>query len=394
MKITIDEKTCTGCRACEQMCPVHAINMYENNEGFIYPQINQDICVGCGLCIKKCPSNTDVRSEGKLQQPLAYAARLKNREMLLSSTSGGFFVALAEEILSSGGSVFGVTMDENYNVFHKSINTATELYMLQGSKYVASDTNESYIRTQEMLIKGKRVLYSGLPCQIAGLKSFLQRDYPNLVTVDVVCHGVPSHKLFRTYVDSLRSGHGNMIKDYRFRDKSKYGWGVHWSYSKNGRRKYGGLYDDPYISVFIDAKANRESCYCCKYIGVDTRPGDFTLADYWGVERVHPGFASRDGVSAIICHTEKAKMWCDKALQRCFHIETDVESIKKYNPSLVRSAKRPEDRDSAYSGIDSMTPEEFVRCRMKRSPQKVLKTKIKLLMPYGVRAFVKRCTKH
>lgn len=388
-RVEISE-SCTGCGVCEYICPVKAITMVENDEGFYFPVVSVEKCVKCGLCNKICPQENSVTIKDKNRLYKAYASQIKDRSVLTGSTSGGFFSALAIEVIKSGGVVFGVTMNESQHAEFCEIRNIDELRKIQGSKYVLCSSKDIYMNVYERLEEGKIVLFSGCPCQVAALRAYLQKDYQNLLTVDVICHGAPSQKLFDVYIKALSEQKKARVSNFKFRDKSKYGWGVYWSYSIKNRTKRGGMHDNPYISTFIDGSANRECCYNCKYIGVENRMGDFTLGDYWGVDRVHPEFASRDGVSAVLLNTDRAEEWFKKAVKHCRYIESDIKKISKYNPSLVKSVKRPTKRDTIYKGINEKSASDYINHNLRVPFKRILKTKARLVMPYRVRVIIKR----
>lgn len=392
MQNEICEK-CAGCRACEMACPANAIEMVEDVEGFRFPHIIEEKCISCNICKKICPQNSRLSVKGQLNTHTAYAAQFNNDEILMTSSSGAFFAALALEVLEGGGVVFGVEMNQDYHAVHTIIENKRELYRIRSSKYVASDPLTSFKLAKEKLDTGKVVLFSGCPCQIAGLKAYLRKPYENLVTVDIVCHGTPSQKLFDVYRTGMEEKFGAPIEKYQSRDKEKYGWGVYWSYILNGKKKYGGLHDDPYCSTFIDHSANRECCYQCRYVGIENRSGDITLGDYWGVDVIHPEMASNKGVSAVISNTAKGQEWVEKALRYCRYVESTVENIARYNPSLVKAAERPAYRDLIYKGIDEKNPAQFLDENLHIPVKKIVKTKIRLMIPYKARVFIKKLKK-
>ena len=217
---------CTGCRTCEQLCAHKAIQMVEDNEGFITASINQELCVDCGLCQKRCPQNTPVE---KSSAKKVLAIRLKDDEMLYRSASGGAFAGIAKAWIEEGGVVVGVVYDNKWNAHHTCATTMEELLQTQSSKYVQADTRQTYSEVKKLLQEGKRVLFSGTGCQIGGLKAFLHKDYDNLLTMDLICHGVASPLLFKKYIEWLGEKSGSPILEYDFRDK-KGGWGLGYKY--------------------------------------------------------------------------------------------------------------------------------------------------------------------
>lgn len=213
---------CTGCRACEQLCTKKAIRMVADKEGFLTATIDRNLCVDCGLCAKRCPQN---RKDLLHEKPLAtWAVRLKDKATLFRSASGGAFAGLAAFVISQRGAVFGVKYDEEMRAVHAKAETWEELQPLLSSKYVQSDTGNTFAEVRRLLNEGRLVLYSGTGCQIAALRSFLGKDYDNLMLVDLICHGVPSPLLFSRYLEFLRKKHGTNIDEYDFRDKCG-GWG-------------------------------------------------------------------------------------------------------------------------------------------------------------------------
>ena len=219
---------CTGCRMCEQICPRHCISMVQDNEGFLVPNINQGKCVNCGLCAKKCPQNRTEELVFDVKQTLA--ARLKDDKTLYMSASGGAFAGIATAAIKNGWVVFGAAYDENMIVKHVKATSIDELLPLLNSKYVQCNTGDSFSEVKRLLNEGKKVLYSGTPCQISGLRSFIGKSSPNLLLVDVICHGVSSPLLFSKYLELLKQKHdGADITEFAFRDK-RGGWGLGYKY--------------------------------------------------------------------------------------------------------------------------------------------------------------------
>ena len=377
-------KSCCGCSGCEQICPKNCISMKPDSEGFLYPEVDESICIECGICIKHCPILTDV---SRCNIPKVYAAKYKDRGSTFKSTSGGLFIPIAKSVLSMGGVVFGCAYDENLVAKHIKVETEDELYRLQSSKYVQSDTREIYKQVKTELENGKEVLFSGTGCQAAGLRSFLGKDYGNLLITDIVCHGVPSPKLFKNYIDYMGKKLGGTLTSYNFRSKEKRGWDLYYK-AENGQKSksdYGFFY--PYHRAFLYCKTYRESCYECKFANKN-RVSDITLADYWGIQKFHPEFFDENGVSLVLVNTEKGKKYLEKIKDKLEIIESDYNKASVMNANLVHPSKRPSCRDSIYDGFDCGNFETYAKTKLafKINP----KTKIKKMIPLGVKRFLRK----
>ena len=342
--ILFDEKTkCCACGACKNICPKGAIAMKEDEYGFLYPQIDEKKCVQCGICKKVCAyQNGQVKNT-----PIkCYAAVNKNKVELMKSASGGIFVAVATSVLKEGGVVFGAALDfedGHAHPHHIAVREISQLYRLQGSKYVQSAIENTYEEAKEELNLGKKVLFSGTPCQIAGLYGYLRREYENLFTVDVICHGVPSAKMFDDFLQNETNKRNvKKIKEYIFRDKKR-GWGMNGKIRfelKNGSEKtvYIPARLTSYNTFFLDGFNYRENCYSCKYAN-SKRPGDITLGDYWGIQVVHPEVESANGVSAVIVNSEKGQEAIRLILDKVDHGNSTFAEIAENNPALVGSVQ-------------------------------------------------------
>lgn len=308
-----DKKVCCNCNACTQICPKDAISSKTDGEGFVYPQIDPAKCIDCGLCQKVCA----YQHIDEANSPLSvYAASSNDKDQILRSASGGIFAALASYILEQGGTVYGAAMkrsDDEFKILHIGITSIDELPRLQGSKYVQSEIGNTFIEIREQLKAGKNVLFSGTPCQCAGLKGFLMgKDYPNLYIVDVICHGVPSQKMFNDYIDYQFPDLSD-ISNFSFRDKSK-GWELagRIDYENGKKHKFVPAGTSSYYSLFLSGQIYRENCYSCKY-ACNHRPGDLTIGDYWGIQREHPEllksgtFKLQEGISCIIANTRQGE---------------------------------------------------------------------------------------
>lgn len=305
-----EKKDCCGCGACLNICPKNAISMEEDQYGFIYPKIDKKLCIGCHLCKKVCAFQNTEEENYPIE---TFAAVSKDEIQARQSASGGIFAAIAQQHINEKGIVFGAAFDKEWNVCHIGIDRFDELKRLQGSKYTQSDTKETFRKTKELLESGKKVLYSGTPCQIAGLKKFLNKEYSNLLTIDIICHGVPNNKMFKEYLNQIeREINGEIVK-FVFRDKS-IGWGINGSVEIKKQDKLINKKiwqsDSSYLYYFTQGWIYRENCYSCKYAS-SHRPADITLGDYWGIEKEHPEYIEKSewdeskGISVVIANTNK-----------------------------------------------------------------------------------------
>lgn len=313
---------CTGCAACVSICPTNSITMREDREGFLQPHIDIDNCISCHKCEKTCPiiSNKKVLdTEHKV-----YAAVIKDEKMLQSSSSGGMFYALAIWTIEQKGVVFGAAFD-GIHLRHQYTETIEGIEPFMGSKYIQSDTADSFSKAKCFLDEGRWVLYSGTPCQIAGLKKYLYKEYDKLVTVNLICHGVPSASIWEKHIKRLMNKIGaKEIKNIRFRTKDwsvKEGGALNFYFfifflDKNGEWKQYKKYwnEDPYFRFFM-RHIFRPSCYQCAFREIDASYADFTIGDCWNAGEYHPQMPIEKGISTIVCHTEKAKDIFEKIKQ-------------------------------------------------------------------------------
>lgn len=362
---------CCGCGACLNICPKQAISMQQDEYGFLYPKINEILCIGCKLCKKVCY----YQSKKPKNEPIkAYAAVNKNEKQLLKSASGGVFSAIATQILNEGGVVFGATLTfENgkANPHHIYIDSVEDLIKLQGSKYVQSSLNHCYKKAKFFLENEKKVLFSGTPCQIGGLYGYLAKDYDNLLTVDVICHGVPNTKIFNDFLQNERDKNSTMkVIGYSFRDKLK-GWGMNTriDFIKDNSNKFLIRYSPArlksYNTFFLDGDIYRENCYSCKYAG-KLRVSDLTIGDYWGIEKEHPelknsnSFDEKKGISCILINTHKGLNFC-KNIKNIYLFPSTFDKISKKNEQLKNPTKLSSKRNKIlemyknnnYSYIDN-----------------------------------------
>ena len=297
---------CCGCTACASVCAHHAINMEPDAMGFLYPKIDTDKCTECGLCEKVCAFNPNYDKSLNLSEPQIYAARHKNMHEIETSRSGAAFIAISDYVLEQGGVVYGAGYAEHFRVVHKRATNKEERNEFKGSKYVQSDLRDIFPQVKADLKQGLIVLFSGTPCQTAGLASYIgKRLREKLILVDIVCHGVPAPYIWRDYLAYLEKKYKQPIVEVNFRDKSRVGWSGHIEsfVFQDGTKKESKTYS----YLFSKCIMMRPSCGKCHYTNFN-RPSDFTLADYWGWEKLSPDFnKDNKGCSLLLVNTEKGR---------------------------------------------------------------------------------------
>ncbi|MGG7147408.1 Coenzyme F420 hydrogenase/dehydrogenase, beta subunit C-terminal domain [Clostridium butyricum] len=341
------KQNCSGCHACSSICHKQCITMTEDNEGFLYPQIDKKKCVNCGLCEKVCPIiNVPKELDNTI---VAYACKNKNDSDRSASSSGGIFSLMCRYAISKRGVVFGAAFDENFSVSHMYAETLEECEKFRGSKYVQSRIGDSHIKAKQFLESGRVVLFSGTPCQIAGLEAFLIKKYENLIMIDIACHGVPSPSIYKKYVDSLEEKNKSKIASISFRDKStgwsKYSFRVDF---ENGDKVKEFGYNNVYMKGFLSDIYLRPSCYECKFKKPVTS-ADITLADYWGIQKIHPDFDDDRGASLALVNTRRGQDIIKNISSNMDIIETDLEYAINCNPCIVRPVKYNSKRDKFFN---------------------------------------------
>lgn len=332
---------CTGCTACYSICPQKAIQMVADSEGFKFPQIDAQKCTNCGLCDKVC-----IPSSGCVVQPFevkAYGVKNKNLDERKQSQSGGAFYVLAKHILSKGGVVYGSLMDSGFTVRHARASTEEEAKAFRGSKYVQSDLGNTFSSVKEDLRLGIPVLFSGTPCQVAGLKAFLRKDYDNLLLVDLICHGVPSPKVWADYIEWQQGRNKKTITGAEFRDRSlTWGKSAEAIYVKGKKKTF-----DIYGRLFYSRNTHRKSCYTCPFTTTE-KISDITIGDYWGIENIKPEFRDAYGVSAVLVNTRAGQRIWDEVSENFDYFECAVENIKARNPQLSTPVAKPATREEFW----------------------------------------------
>ncbi len=390
MKLFPSEEYCCNCDGCFQVCPKHAIYKQTNADGFVYPEIDSQKCIDCELCQKVCAFQHI--AEANMPQG-TYVAAINNKELIKKSASGGIFAIIARHILDKGGVVFGAVMeykDGKFHIFHKGITHPEDLGKLQGSKYVQSKIGDVFIQIKNLLNEGKDVLFCGVPCQCAGLKGFLQKDYLNLHILDIICHGVPSQKMFNDYI-KCEFGNLKDISAFAFRDKSS-GWELKGRIDYGqGKHKYITPGTSSYYSFFLDAQIYRENCYKCKYAS-SNRTGDLTLGDYWGIQKEHPELIDkidiRSGVSCIIVNTEKGAKLLKSIEKDITLYPSTYEKISKRNSQLLHPSTRGRFRDEiislyesrGYQAVDHFYKSHYIKQRMIHTLLSILPYRVKDLL--------------
>lgn len=376
-----DKKNCCGCSACVQRCPKQCIRLEEDTEGFLYPQVDEETCINCGLCEKVCPILNQV---DKLSVLEVLAVKNPNDEERMNSSSGGVFLPLAREVINQGGVVFGAVYDESWEVHHVYAEKIEDVYPMMGSKYLQSKIGNSFKDAERFLKQGREVLFVGSPCQIAGLRTYLRnKQYPNLLAVDFLCHGVPSPGVWRRYLAETYGGYNakeqsrlqatagknsvllsslnatSPIGDIKFRDKCESGWK---KYRFVVRQKSASKadqntvlssdihYDNPFMRGFLSDIYLRPSCYACKCKN-GVNHSDMTIADFWGINQVAPEFDDDKGVGLVLLNTKKGEDYFSRLSMNV--LPSTLEQAHFYNGGFNEHTKAHPKRDKFFMLIEN-----------------------------------------
>jgi len=346
-----NKEDCCGCTACEEGCPLHCITMVPDGEGFLYPRVSESDCIHCNLCDSVCPFTNENAPMAPIE---SFAARNDDEAIRRESSSGGAFTALAERVIRNGGIVFGVRFNEQWQTVFDHTDNSEGLKAFIGSKYVQAQVGNTFNEVRNFLKQGRQVLFTGTPCQVAGLRHFLKQKDENLLTMDFICHGVPSPKVWERYLAEVTSNNIGAINDVQFRNK-KDGWKhynfvIDYNHAGEHFHLHSWYEQNPYMRAFLHDLILRPSCYHCKIKG--GRSGsDLTMADFWGIDGVMPLIDDDKGISAIIANTERGfhlvnnsgvKLWSSRR-----------EDILAHNPSLELCAKPHPRRDMFFKLLDS-----------------------------------------
>lgn len=342
---------CCGCSACAMKCPKHCITMQADNEGFLYPVVNKEDCIDCGLCEKVCHELHPYEERKPLN---VYAAINKDEQVRMNSSSGGIFYLLAEKTISEGGVVFGARFDEEWQVVIDYAETMEGIKPFMGSKYVQARTANAYKDAEAFLKQGRKVLFSGSPCQIAGLHHYLRKEYENLTTVDFVCHGVPSPKVWQRYLDEVVTSGKRAINDVKFRNKSN-GWKkFNFVLSYNQEEKTHSLcswhQQNHYMRAFLSDMILRPSCHGCR-AKQGSSHSDITIADFWGIHIEMPEMDDDKGTGLVLVNTDKGRQALDWS--KVSKKESSLEVASKYNGGLSSLTKPHPKRADFFASLDA-----------------------------------------
>lgn len=341
-----NKRQCCGCTACIQSCPVRCIQMITDPEGFRYPHADESLCLSCGACERVCPILTPPQRQ--TTPPDAWGAAAGCEDLRLKSSSGGVFGVLALHILEKGGVVYGAAFDDRYRLRHIAIEAPDQLHMLMGSKYLQSDIGECFPQIKANLQANKTVLFSGTACQAAGLRKFLGRDDPNLIILDVLCHGVPSPEVWNTYLSYREAQAESAAETVSFRSKRN-GW-RNFSLElvfANGKTYCESMRTDLYMQLFLENIILRPSCHACRFKDLN-RPSDLTIGDFWGVENVLPELSDDKGISLVLAHTPKGRALLEAVGAQLHLVPTDAEMALPPCADSRRSVPMHPGRDSFF----------------------------------------------
>lgn len=401
-----DNKTeCCACGACMNICAQHAISMKQDEYGFLYPSIDQAKCVRCGLCKKVCSfQNKEEITTAKN----TYVGVSRDEQLLKKSASGGIFAEVATEIIKREGVVFGCALDSKNGRLvpeHIMVDDLSQLFRIQGSKYVQSTVGDAYRQVKEALKQDRLVLFSGTPCQVAGLKGYLdEKKYNNLLTIDIVCHGVPSAAFFEDYIVEQERKNNKKISGFKFRDKTN-GWGlmgsIDYQISKEEiKTELLPVALSSYYTLFLHSDVYRENCYSCKYAG-PFRPGDITIGDYWGVQYEHPDylvqnggeFDEKKGISCILVNTEQGdRLLKDLGIGIQYKMSS-FEKAARENGQLVSASHRSKRREEILTLYKNEGYAAVEKWYFKQLGIKKYLYKMRTMLPEPTVAFLRKIKK-
>lgn len=371
----IDKKYCCGCTACASICPKHCITMQSDNEGFLYPVVNETDCIDCGLCEKVCHELHPYDERLPLD---VFAAINNDEEIRLKSSSGGIFYLLAEKTIAEGGVVFGARFDDNWQVVIDYADTMEGVKAFMGSKYVQARMETAYRDAKHFLTEGRKVLFSGTPCQIAGLQHYLRKAYDSLLTVDIICHGTPSPKVWNLYLDEVVAAGRKAINDVQFRNKSN-GWksfNFTMEYDKDEQAVSlcSHHQQNHYMRAFLRDMILRPSCYNCQAKGGRSH-SDITIADFWGINVEIPEMDDDKGTGLVLINTDRGQTALDWSKVK--YQETTTEQALRYNPAYYRSVAPHPKREHFFNRLEET---ESVNALIVDCLRPTLKQRLRMLL--------------
>lgn len=376
----VKKEACTGCKMCEDICPHHAICFKSGSDGFWFPVVDEGNCTKCGLCISKCPVQNPYNIHNKVQ-PQIYSAWVKDNKIRLSSTSGGIYYAMANHIIDTGGYIAGCAYSEDFkSACHISGNTKEILHLTMQTKYFQSNTEGIYKNVKVLLEQGKNVFFCGTPCQVAALVKYLPNEYENLITCDLVCHGINSPKAYKAYIDDMEQKFKSKIDFIHMRNKCK-GWTVSGTYIKlaNGKSMYINRVDDPWFNGYISGSLFlRECCSACQFKSMP-RVSDISLGDFWGISSSKENM--KKGISLVLINSNKGKRLFE-AVRPELHVENKtLEAAISGNRCLIESTPMGPKRSEFFNNFEKEPFEPLVWRLLGQSKwrRRIKKLKYKLI---------------
>lgn len=377
-KVSVQD--CALCGACFNACPVDAIRFSKAYLDFRYPEIDVTRCVRCNQCEKACPV-LGSKSKPEDGYPIAFAAKSNDDSVRLRSSSGGAFYELASQMLRDGGYVCGAVFDESFHVRHIVSNTQEDIFRMMGSKYAQSDVGYCYREVKDVLEKGCKVLFSGCPCQVTGLRTFLGKEYPNLLLVELICHGIPSDHMLQTYIGMQERKYGARLTRMEFRNKKK-GWhnsSVRMEF-ENGRVHSEPMTFDTYMQGYFRGVTLKESCFSCQFRAFKSG-SDLTIGDLWGAEISIPDMDDNNGLSAVIVNSEKGTLFLNRS--KIIRRQFEIDKILKYNQSLLTSFDEGAQRTAFYAYTERYDLERAIETFFQETLLQKAKRKFRFFLRYA-----------
>lgn len=373
-KVPINKNECCGCSGCVDVCPCAAIKMKEDEEGFLYPCIDESICIDCGICGKMCAFANYTPVSSSKDTAICYVAKHKNLNVRMNSRSGGVFVSCSDWVLRQNGVVYGCILDHNLKAVHFRTETADMRNKMCRSKYVQSDTRNIFPQVKTDLEAGRTVLFSGTGCQVDGVKAYLKQkktDTSHFYTIDIVCHGCVSPKIYSDYISFLEKKYKGNVTDFDFRDKTACGWDGHIeTFVIHGKKRRSVAYRN----IFYSNLSIRPSCYHCKYATI-SHPADVTIADAWGIKTAKPEFHDNRGVSLLLVNSEKGQEMLEQIEKECETAKLSLTDMMQ--PNLREPSKPNGDREKFWSAYRQGGIERIVKNYGAVSVGKRMKVRIK-----------------